>query len=80
MSMTVKVRILGVLKKYQPVENEEGYWVTAANRTVSEILAETSVEESHIGFSVLVNGIRKSKDYLTQEGDIVTIMPLLSGG
>lgn len=78
--MSVKIRFIGVLKKYQPAEGEDGFWEVAANRTMAEILAETSVEEILIGFIVLVNGLRKSKDYLTQDGDVINLMPLISGG
>jgi sulfur carrier protein ThiS len=57
------------------------FWhMEAGEATVKEILARTSVDESLIGYAVIVNGVRKTKDYVLQDGDVVNIMPMIAGG
>lgn len=79
--MSVQIRLLGVLKTFQPSENEEGWWeIEAQGKTIEEILSTTNLSKSNIGYIVLVNGIRKSPRYILKEGDKVNIMPLVAGG
>ncbi|MTI79686.1 MAG: MoaD/ThiS family protein [Firmicutes bacterium] len=78
--MPVKIRFLGVLKKYQPGEGE--YWVVsdAVGTKVSDLLNKVLAEEKMVGYIVIVGSVRKEKDYVLQEGDVVTLMPLITGG
>lgn len=79
--MSVRIRYLGMLKKYQPAENAAGYWETdSAGKPIREVLAETDLASALITYTLLVNGFRKDKGYVLQDGDIVNVVPMVAGG
>ena len=77
----VKIIFLGPLGRFMPEEDENGYWnVEATGKTVEEIINSTKVSESKMNYSVLVNDERRSRDYVLNEGDDVSILPLFCAG
>ncbi|SHH52279.1 MoaD/ThiS family protein [Clostridium grantii] len=77
----VKIIFLGPLGRFMPEEDENGYWnVEATGKTVEEIINSTKVSESKMNYSVLVNDERKSRDYVLNDGDDVSILPLFCAG
>lgn len=79
--MAVKIKFLGVLKKHQPNANAAGYWeVEAREQTLDAVFASTVLAETQIGYVILVNGLRKPRDYIVQDGDEIMVMPMIAGG
>jgi len=79
--MSVQIRFLGIFKKFQPSDNGSGFWeVDGEGETIEEILHKTGLLQSNIGYTPIVNGIRKPKSYVLCAGDKVNIMPLVAGG
>jgi molybdopterin converting factor small subunit len=79
--MGVRIRYLGILKKYQPAENAAEYWETdCAGKTIGEVLAETDLAGVSMTYTLLVNGFRKDKDYVLQDGDKVNVVAMIAGG
>ena len=74
--MKARLHLLGIFKKYQPSDPWE---VQPGDRSV-ELLLEEAGMDSHAGYVLLVNGSRKKKDYVPQEGDEIKVMPLVAGG
>ncbi len=77
----IKFIFLGPFGSHMPSEDADGYWNTdAAGKTVAEIMQTTKVAESKMNYSVLVNEVQQSRDYVLQEGDVVSILPLFYAG
>lgn len=69
------------MKPYMPSVEEDGYWhLEEDGLTVGEILDRTGASEKQVGMTILVNRVRKDKEYVTCDGDILTVMPLVAGG
>jgi molybdopterin converting factor small subunit len=79
--MSVRIRYLGMLKKYQPAKNDGEYWETdSAGKTIGEVLASTDLAGVPITYTLLVNGFRKDKNYVLQDGDKVNVIAMVAGG
>lgn len=77
----VKFMFLGPLGRYMPEEDENGFWnVDAAGKTVKEVVSTTEVKNSKMHYFVLVNDVRKSKDYVLKAGDEISLLPLFRAG
>ena len=76
----VKIKYFGVLKSCLPEVESDGFWhAEKAGATISEVLEETGAV--YEGTKVLlVNRVRKTEDYVLQDGDTLTVMPLMAGG
>ena len=74
--MGARLCLLGILKKYQP---SDSWKIRPGNKSVELLLKEAGMD-SHMGYILLVNGSRKKKDYVPQEGDEIKVLPLLTGG
>lgn len=77
----IKVKFYGILKPYLPEVSEDGYWhLEKDGITIGEVLEETKASEKEVGKTILVNGSRKTVDYVLTDGDTLTVMPLVAGG
>lgn len=77
----LKIKYYGFLKKFMPEIDDEGFWnANKAGVTIEELFAETSVDYKKYRMTILVNSSRKDVDYILQEGDVLTVMPLVAGG
>lgn len=77
----VKVKFYGIMKPYMPETEEDGYWhADRDGMTVGQIMDETGASEKDVAVTILVNRIRKTKEYVLQDGDTLTVMPLVAGG
>lgn len=77
----LKIKYYGFLKKFMPEIDDEGFWnANKAGVTIEELFAETSVDYKKYRMTILVNSSRKDVDYVLQEGDVLTVMPLVAGG
>ena len=76
----IKAKFYGVLKAYMPETDDEGYFAVEEGLTVEELLEKTGASEKKVGMTILVNRVRKQKDYVLKDGDILTVMPLVAGG
>ena len=76
----IKVKFYGVLKAYMPETDDEGFFTAEEGLTVAEILDNTGASEKKVGMTILVNRVRKQKDYVLKDGDVLTVMPLVAGG
>ena len=77
----VKIKFYGIMKPYMPQTEEDGFWhADKAGSTIGQIMDETGASEKNVGVTTLVNRVRKNKDYVLQDGDTLTVMPLVAGG
>lgn len=76
----VKIKYYGILKPYLPQTEEDGFWhAEKAGMTIGEVLEETEAA-GRVAAVILVNKVRKDLDYVLQDGDTMTVMPLVAGG
>ena len=75
----ITVKLLAVLKEYAP---NDGYLEIeySPGMTVADALAATEISKANHKYSTLVNGKRKDAGDILEDGDFVTVMPLLAGG
>lgn len=77
----IKVKYFGFLKKFMPEADEEGYWcLETPGVTITELFDLAKVPEEYRRATLLVNRMRKDPDYALQDGDVLTVMPLVAGG
>lgn len=77
----IKVKFYGILKPYMPSVEEDGFWhLEQDGLTIQELLDMSGAGEKDFGMTILVNRRRKEKDYVLQDGDVITVMPLVAGG
>lgn len=76
----VKIKFYGILKPYMPEVAEDGFWhAEKAGMTIGQIMEETEAA-GKAATVILVNRVRKDMDYVLQDGDTLTVMPLVAGG
>ena len=77
----IKVKLYGILKKYMPETDEDGFWcVEQDGLTVSQILDLANVPQEERRATYLVNKMRKDEQFVLHSGDSVQVMPLIAGG
>ena len=77
----VKVKFFGVLSNRMPENKDEGYWITEGKgKTIKELLDLTLLKDINVKYSIFVNNERKDSSYVLEDGDILSIIPLLAGG
>ena len=78
----VKIKYYGFLKKFmQGDADEEGFWnAEKAGLSIEQLFAETNVDYKKFRMTILVNSSRKDVSYILQDGDVLTVMPLVAGG
>lgn len=77
----VRIKYYGFLKAKLPQEfDEEGFCnLNLAGKSLESYFAETTVDPN-MRMTILVNSSRKDKSYVMQDGDVITVMPLVAGG
>ena len=75
----ITVKLLAVLKEYAP---NDGYVELeySPGMTVADALGATDISKTDHRYSTLVNGRKKEAGAVLEDGDSVTVMPLLAGG
>ena len=75
----ITVKLLAVLKEYAPNDGiiELEY---SQDMTVADALGATEISKANHRYSTLVNGRKKDPGDVLEDGDTVTVMPLLAGG
>lgn len=77
----IKVKFYGIMKPYMPAVEEDGFWhLDREGMTVGQLMDETGASEKDVAVTILVNRVRKNKDFVLQDGDVLTVMPLVAGG
>ena len=77
----VKIKYFGILKPCMPQIEDDGFWHADKDGTaIGQVLEETEVIGKAANMVILVNKVRKAKDYVLQDGDTMTVMPLVAGG
>lgn len=77
----IRVKFYGILKPYMPEVSEDGYWhLEEEGLSVGGILEKAGAGDQKVGMTILVNRVRKDKDFVPADGDILTVMPLVAGG
>jgi len=78
----ITVKLLAVLKEYAPIGSSDGCVELdhSPGMTVAEALGATDISKATHRFSTLVNGKKKDANDVLEDGDTVTVMPLLAGG
>ena len=78
----INVKLTGQFMKFAPEGSEKGVFTAEfeAGLTLSALLSRLGVEGAGVNYTVLVNNSRKKKDYLLEDSDSITVMPLLAGG
>ena len=75
----ITVKLLAVLAQYAP-DGGRLELEYVPGMTVADALAATDIAEAKVKYSVLVSNARKIPDDILEDGDTVTVMPLLAGG
>ena len=80
--IAINVKLTGQFKELAPEGCENGVFTVRreADLTLSALLSGLGVEGAGVNYTVLVNNLRKPKDYALADSDSVTVMPLLAGG
>jgi len=77
----ISVKLTGQFISLAPEGSENGLFQTESRGAdLGGLLASLGVDETGVKYNVLVNNLRKAKDYILQDGDSVIVMPLLAGG
>jgi len=78
----IKLKPLAHLKDYVPSLDEDGCFAVefSPGMTIADALDLTEISNANIRYSILVDKSRKSPADVLQDGDVVTVMPLLAGG
>ena len=78
----ISVKLTGQFMKLAPEGSEKGVFKVdySAGTTLSELLARYGVDCTGVKYTALVNNGRKQADYVLEDSDSVTVMPLLAGG
>ena len=64
-----------------PEIDSEGFWnADMAGTSIEDLFNKTGVDYKKYRMTVLVNSSRKDVSYILQEGDVLTVMPLVAGG
>jgi sulfur carrier protein ThiS len=77
--LKVKIDLSPYFDRYINTHTLKGIEISQERITVTDLLTSIKVPQGEIGF-IIVNGIRRNKDYILQDGDKVTILPALIGG
>ena len=77
----VKVKYFGFLSKKLPQEfDKEGFYsMNLEGKSIDELLKQTGID-SNMRMVILVNSRIENIDYVFQDGDQITVMPLVAGG
>jgi molybdopterin converting factor small subunit len=78
----ITVKLTGQFIKLAPEGSERGQFSTEfePGMTLSTLFARLGVDAGNVKFTTLVNNVRKPADYVLEDSDSITIMPLLAGG
>ena len=77
----IKIKYYGFLKKFMPETDAEGFWNAEKTGTsIEELFAQTGIDYKKFRMTILVNSTRKDVSYVLQDGDVLTVMPLVAGG
>ncbi len=78
--MAVQIKPAGLLKSYTgeqaiiTIETSE-----LGNKSVRDILLALNIPSGMVAM-VLVNGVLQEKDYISRDGDVIQLVPLIGGG
>ena len=77
----IKIKMFGIIKKYMPTTDENGYWcVDEDGVSIGEVIARAHIPPDIDRSTILVNKVRRDRDYILHDGDVMTVMPLVAGG
>ncbi len=77
----IKVKFLGPLGRYQLEEDDSGVWLVEADgQKVADFLATTPLKDVKMGYSIMVNQKKQEGDYILQDGDALSVLPLFYAG
>jgi molybdopterin converting factor small subunit len=77
----INIKLTGQFQALAPEGSENGLFDAGyLDQTLGELLDSLGVEGAGVKYNVLVNNLRKTKDYKLMDGDSVIVMPLLAGG
>ena len=78
----ITVKLPAILKEYAPNGSSDGRVELDYEQgmTVADALAATEISKSNHRYSTLVNSRKKEAGDVLEDGDVVTVIPLLSGG
>jgi len=74
--MSAQIKLVGILKSYVGGKSEV---MVAAGETIRESIKKLGIP-SEIVALVTVNQTQQSKDYVVQEGDVITLLAVVGGG
>jgi sulfur carrier protein ThiS len=78
----VTIKLTGQFMQLAPQGSEKGVFTIDFNPglELSELLDRLGIKAQNLKFTALVNNARKPEDYVLEDSDLITIMPLLAGG
>lgn len=77
----VKIKFFGVLANKMPENDDKGFWVVDGDgKTIKELLDVSSLKDTNIKYTLFVNNERQNINYVLEDNDVLTVLPLLAGG
>jgi len=74
--MSAQIKLVGILKSYVGGKSEV---MVASGKTIRESITALGIPSDIVAL-VTVNNTQQSKDYVAQEGDVITLLAVVGGG
>jgi sulfur carrier protein ThiS len=79
MSIKIEVEFFAFLRRYSPKGERMAYLLVEEGATLVDLLAKLNIPEK-VEVLCLVNGSYYPKEKALQQGDVVSILPMVDGG
>ena len=77
----VKIKFFGVLANKMPEKDDKDFWVVDGDgKTIKELLDVSLLKDTNIKYTLFVNNERQNINYVLEDNDVLTVLPLLAGG
>ena len=77
----VKIKFFGVLVNKMPEKDDKGFWIVdGAGKPIKELLDLSLLKDTNIKYTLFVNNERQDINYVLEDNDVLTVLPLLAGG
>lgn len=81
--MQIEVRLFAGLQRYLPENSSKNSCRMKTNQgdSVKDVLEKLNVPSKKLrGLMILVNGTHANLDYVLNEGDVLSVFPVIAGG
>lgn len=78
--MEIKIRLFGNFRGHRPLGSGASFQKMIEQTTTPKDIIEELRLPENMRKVIIVNGLRRKKDYVLQDGDVLNILPPLAGG